>query len=536
MTISSLPLDRSASRSTTFSITELLSLAQRGRLRIPHFQRPIVWDATDVRALFDSIYRGFPIGTLLLWKQPADSATISFGPVSLEAPATSDAYVVVDGQQRLTSLIATFLGPTNNTDERFQVFFDLPRQRFVGATRGRRPTRSVPIREALESRTLLAWLRDHEDELEDGDLELADERAGSLRDYSIPAYVVEANDVRLLREVFDRVNSAGKPITRAQVFHALFASDSEPGSPATVVAELRGKNFGSLPDDRIVQSLLAIRGGDVQRDLHDEFTADEEPADSYELTTRALERAIDFLVSEGVLHEKLMPSALPLPVLAAFLHLHPDPDPANVRLLSRWLWRGWVNGFGRESGQTPMLRRAIRAVNPTKGDPSKAPSEYEAVTALLAAVEDRPVDQFRISSFRTDDSRSRLALIALARLRPLKPTGEEMDVRQSLEEHGSAAIGAYLPGPRSEVGARGFWLSAWGDLTGHEPDPVLTSHAIDSDAAAAVRAGNRDEFIRRRSTAVLEFTTTFLDSRMETGKRATPPLETLYVPDPDADQ
>lgn len=536
MTISSLPLDRSASRSTTFSIAELLSLAQKGRLRIPHFQRPIVWDATDVRALFDSIYRGFPIGTLLLWKQPADKGTISFGPVSLDAPATSDAYVVVDGQQRLTSLIATFMGPTTSTDERFRVFFDLPRRRFVGATRGRRPTRSVPIRDALESRTLLAWLRDHEDELEDGDLELADELAGSLRDYRIPAYVVEANDVRLLREVFDRVNSAGKPITRAQVFHALFAGDSEAGSPAAVVAELRVKHFGSLPEDRIVQSLLAIRGGDVQRDLHDEFTAGEEPGDSYELTTRALERALVFLVSEGVLHEKLMPSALPLPVLAAFYHLHPDPDPANVRLLSRWLWRGWVNGFGRESGQTPILRRAIRAVNPVKGDPSKAPSEYEAVAALLAAVEDRPVDEFRITSFRTDDSRSRLVLIALARLDPQSPAGEVVDVAQALDEHGSTAVGAYLPGPRSAVGARGFWLPAWGVLAGNEPDPVLASHAIDGEAAAAVRAADRDEFIRRRTQTVLDLTAAFLDSRMETGKRATPPLETLYVPDPGTEQ
>jgi hypothetical protein len=60
--------------------------------------------------------------------------------------------------------------------------------------------------------------------------------------------------------VFDRMNSAGKRITRAQVFHALFANEAEPGSPAAVVAGLKRFAFGALDENRIVQSLLAGAG------------------------------------------------------------------------------------------------------------------------------------------------------------------------------------------------------------------------------------------------------------------------------------
>jgi hypothetical protein len=51
----------------------------------------------------------------------------------------------------------------------------------------------------------------------------------------------------------------------------------------------------------------------------------------------------------------LMPNTLPIRVLAAFFHLRPTPDPWILRLLGRWLWRGWVHGFGKEGGQTPFF-------------------------------------------------------------------------------------------------------------------------------------------------------------------------------------
>ena len=533
MTTATSPLDRSMSSSTTYDIPRLLHLASTGGLRVPKFQRSFVWDASDVRRLFDSVYRGFPIGTLLLWRQGAKAEKIIFGGVEFEAPANGEALMVVDGQQRITALVAALTSGPRQLDERFEVYFDIAKRRFVGLNRGMPPPRSIPVRETLESRSLLAWLREHGDELEDGDLELADELGGALRDYRIPAYIVEGNDERLLREVFDRVNSAGKPITRAQVFHALFANEAEPGSPATVVQELKRTGFGEIPENRVVQSLLAMRGGDVQRDIHDEFSQDEDPADWYEQTERALDKSIRFLQSEGIAHQLLMPSSFPLPVLAAFFHLHPEPEPAVANLLSRWLWRGWVHGYGREGGQTPSLRRAVRSINPKKRLPHLAPDEYTAVRELLEHVRDQEMNSLGLTTFRTDNANARLALIALASLKPLDPEGEPLDVPRALRDRGVDAIGDLVPKERSNAGARGFWLPDWPALSGTEGEAVLLSHAVTNKAAAYLRSGDVDGFLTERSRYLEQFTLDKINSRLATGMRTQPPLSSLLVPDPE---
>lgn len=524
------PTFRSSLGSDTYSIPAILSLAESGQLRIPQFQRAFVWDASDVRKLFDSIYRGFPIGTLLLWSHHVPKETVRLGNLVVEAPAT-DGLIVVDGQQRVTSLVSA-LGPAPVTDERFHVYFDLARRTFVGANRGLAPPRSIPVNVALESKTLLTWLREHSETLEDSDFALADELAGALRDYRVPAYVVGGEDERLLRDVFDRVNSAGKPISRAQIFHALFANDTQPGSPASVVKELASTGFGEIPENRVVQSLLGIRGGDVARDVHDEFAEDEDPADWYEQTERALQASVRFLRSEGVVHQLLVPSSFPIPVLATFFHLHPDPLPVVRKMLSRWLWRGWVHGFGRESGQTPTLRRAIRSINPKKGLPNLAPDEFEAARLLLEPVRDERVDSLGIATFRTDNADARMALLALVDLTPLTPEGDVLDVARALEEFGVDAVGDLVQGNRSATGARGFWLPGWPSLTGRESPNVLESHAVSEEAARALRMKDIGRFLALRAATVERAALTRLNSKMEPGLEPRPPIARLLVPDP----
>lgn len=530
------PLQRSTSGSSTFEIPRLIGLATSGQLRIPDFQRSFVWDASDIRKLFDSIYRGFPIGTLLLWRQPVPAANIAFGPAAFVAEADAEGLVVVDGQQRITALVGSLSHGLRVSDERFEVYFDLQRKRFVGPTRGNRPRRTIPVRETLESRRLLTWLRENSDELESDDLETADELGGALRDYRVPAYVVESDDEVLLREVFDRVNSAGRPISRAQIFHALFANDSSPGSPATVITALNElTSFGEIAENRVVQSLLAIRGGDVQRDLHDEFGEDEDPADWYEQTERALERAILFLKQQGVLHHILMPSSFPLPVLAAFFHLHPQPEDWNLSLLARWVWRGWVHGFGREGGQTPSLRRAVRSINPRKGRPEEAPDEGSAVRVLLGSVKDARVrDQLDLQVFRTDNANTRLALIGLAQLKPKSPLNAELlDLGKLLAVHGTDAVGELVRGYRARSGARSYWGPDFGQMSGNESEEILSSHLVTEDAARALREGQIERFVELRSADVVRHTEDFLDSQMQVGSLIRPPLEDLFIPDSD---
>jgi hypothetical protein len=523
----SVPLDGSGSGN--FNIPDIVKFASEGSIRVPTFQRQFVWGAKDVRDLFDSLYRGFPVGTLLLWKQDAVAGEVALGPVKLQVPAQSNAYWVVDGQQRITSLFAALSPGHDWSDERFDVYFDLETKRFINPRRGAVPPRSIPVREALETRSLLNWLRRNSDDLQAEDFDLADRLGGALRDYRIPAYIVSGDNQALLREVFDRVNSAGKPISRAQVFHALFAGNEKPGSPASVVEELRRLRFGDIDESRVVQSLLAVRGGDVQRDIRPEFAGGEDAVDWFDRTELALARSIAFLRSEGVQHQLLIPNSLPIPVLAAFFHVHPDPEPWTLRLLARWLWRGWAHGFGREGGQTPTLRRAIRSVNPEYLSPERAPSEFEAVTALLEFTADRPTPSLSLDNFRTNFANTRLILLALASLNPLRQDGTPVNLVEELELHGVEAVTQFVREHRTNAAARGFWPIGADPVIDVRDAAVLESHAISPDAMEALRNSSTELFLQRRGAVIQRLAYSFLDSRLESNALTRPSLKDLAL-------
>jgi hypothetical protein len=266
----------------------------------------------------------------------------------------------------------------------------------------------------------------------------------------------------------------------------------------------------------------------VQRDLREEFSKEEEISDWYDRTEEALAKAINFLRSEGVQHISLMPYTFPIPVLAAFFHLHPEPNPWVLRLLAHWLWRSWVNG---ERSQTPALRKAVNAVNPKRLDPDKAPQEYEAVKNLLTDASDTPVTSVNLSSFRADKAQGRMILLALASLTPRRPSGTIVDLAAQFERYGNGAVAELIKGHRSDAAARAFWPSDDRPFSGDEALDVLMSHAIDRVAAARYRAGDTDGFLQRRGELIEPMVKDFLNSRLETGALVRPPLEDLIITD-----
>src|SRR5690606_19617430 len=99
------PRMRTAAKAESIAIEDVIKLASEGRLRMPSYQRPFRWEPADRRALLDSIYRGYPVGTLLLWKNPPTQTEVG-RPLDAVRMATAarDTYLAVDGQQRMTTL------------------------------------------------------------------------------------------------------------------------------------------------------------------------------------------------------------------------------------------------------------------------------------------------------------------------------------------------------------------------------------------------------------------------------------------------
>lgn len=105
-------------RDTGYSLTHLIEDIKHGNIALPDIQRPFVWSAAKARDLFDSMYRGYPVGTLMFWETGAEVGTRQIGSDSGERVAK---LLIVDGQQRLTSLFAVLTGSpvlTKDFDER----------------------------------------------------------------------------------------------------------------------------------------------------------------------------------------------------------------------------------------------------------------------------------------------------------------------------------------------------------------------------------------------------------------------------------
>jgi hypothetical protein len=91
------------------SVEELVNRIERGQLRLPEMQRRYVWRSPRVRDLLDSLYRGYPSGAILLWETNEEVPLQDFA-VSQQANPYQNTQLLLDGQQRLTSLSAVIRG------------------------------------------------------------------------------------------------------------------------------------------------------------------------------------------------------------------------------------------------------------------------------------------------------------------------------------------------------------------------------------------------------------------------------------------
>ena len=102
------------------SVENIISSIKSGEIAIPEIQRPFVWDGAKVRDLMDSLYRGFPVGYVTVWKNP--DVRLKDGSMS------SGKKILIDGQQRITAIQAAIVGQqvvtSNYSKKRITIAFN----------------------------------------------------------------------------------------------------------------------------------------------------------------------------------------------------------------------------------------------------------------------------------------------------------------------------------------------------------------------------------------------------------------------------
>lgn len=100
------PVAKTLFKPVSYELSQLLGDIALGKLALPELQRPFVWNKTAVRDLLDSMYRGFPVGYLMLWNATEVDSKI----IGVDGKQHTPTEFIVDGQQRLTSLYAVMKG------------------------------------------------------------------------------------------------------------------------------------------------------------------------------------------------------------------------------------------------------------------------------------------------------------------------------------------------------------------------------------------------------------------------------------------
>lgn len=109
-------------------VYELVNKVKRGELLLPEMQRRYIWPATKVRDLLDSLYRSYPTGTILVWETDEQVVTKELSIQPTQTPTTSSRLLLLDGQQRITSLASIMSGQpviVRNRRKPIEILFNL---------------------------------------------------------------------------------------------------------------------------------------------------------------------------------------------------------------------------------------------------------------------------------------------------------------------------------------------------------------------------------------------------------------------------
>lgn len=443
-----------APRAEVFSVQELVEDLLAGRIRIPEFQRGWKWKRDQILNLLDSIYRGYPIGSLLFWQKARPAERLILGPREIVAPERSDARAVIDGQQRLTSLFGTLAhpDPLPNPEDAFVAFFDSSNDQFSNSPpRGENtPDAWVPVARMLDAAELQDWLLDRPFFQEHKDLRRKIlEAAKRLREARIPSYIVEAEDDRVPREIYRRTNRGGSPMEETDVFNSIVGRQGNPGKIEDLEDEVAALGMGKdeLRRHKLLQCVMAVAGLDVTRRLDDQRRI-EDLRDALEATAPALRSSLVFLENNAqIRHLRLLPYPFPLIVLCRFFHFFPEPNARSRILLVRWVWRGMMSARHDHHERT-ALRASVQAV--VEGE------EERSVQRMLQLVPNASPSTAWWLDKRFDgrSAASRIAGLWLASLEPRDlETGAKIEIKTLLDESGADAFRPWIrSGPETADG------------------------------------------------------------------------------------
>jgi hypothetical protein len=328
------------------AVEDAIVMLKNGRIKIPELQRDYVWKRPQVARLLDSLYHEYPCGGLLLWfsGEAIELKDLKTG-LGKGVKSEFEETVVLDGQQRLTSLGRIFDSETPRQD---RVLFNIETEAFeVYSPRNASDPRWIDVTKFLtgEERELpiLRRLREAGVVNDENEQQILDrlKQLDRVKSQKLPVESVRDTDLEEDTEIFIRINSGGTRLREAELALAKMAWKL-PGSlvgPLGDAAEQCAERSFDLDSRFIMRALIAVATGQSRfRDLKAFWAQPAEKINAaWGKTEKALKHCLDFVEGNiGIPGSEFLPSQyalIPLVKVFADRNSLSADDEATLR---RW--------------------------------------------------------------------------------------------------------------------------------------------------------------------------------------------------------
>lgn len=376
------------------------------RYFLPDIQREYVWlkkaDKKKIEQLFDSILRGYPIGSFLFWKlqrediaksDEQDSDKLNFQlyqfitnyderkphneKIRIEQIRRDDLSIVLDGQQRLTSLYIGLKGTrtlkkkwgrNDNAYEEKRLYLNLkhqpnmdnPEDNYQFEFHAKKPENDkehwwFKVGDILELKSVVNYTREHN--LGNEESELLETLNKAFHDKQLISFFEETEkNLNKVLNIFIRVNSGGVKLSYSDllmsILTASFSSDIREKMNELVDA-LKDKGFSNMGQDQVLKTCLLLIGKDTTFELKNFNKKNiKEIEDNWEKITESIYNAAKLLKKFG--YAGYLGSAYILSGLAYFYFLNPKMDKNDEKQALKFIRNAQITSYFTPSTDTKL--------------------------------------------------------------------------------------------------------------------------------------------------------------------------------------
>jgi len=354
------------------SFSALMQNIQNGLIKLPQFQRDFVWTREKSAKLLDSIVKGYPVGTFILWKTKEQLRSIrNLGDAKLpDTPKGDFIQYVLDGQQRLTSLFASINGlkieRNGRVDDFSELYIDLLAKEgadiVITDTNGKKPDTIIRITDLL-NKELTFYTNAYPDTLH----KTIEDYKLHIRSYAFSAILLTEAPIDVATEVFTRINVSGRPLSVFEVMVAKTFDKKRDFDLAEKHEELMDRlkdvHYETIAEATVLQTVSVILTKECKKKEILKLNKTKF-IDVWDEVTDAIERTVDYFRQHyRIPVSRLLPyNALIVPFAYFFYHHKDKPTGEKQKYMQDFFWRCSLGGR-YSSAQDTKLGQDIRRID-----------------------------------------------------------------------------------------------------------------------------------------------------------------------------